>query len=378
MGCVPELRFKKFSKKWEKKKLEEIADINPKSENLPDSFIYIDLESVENGLLKQKNQIFKENAPSRAQRILEIEDILFQTVRPYQKNNLFFNFDDSFYVSSTGYAQLRAIENPNFLFQIIHKETFVNEVLKRCTGTSYPAINSNDLKKISLNFPLLEEQEKIANFLSKVDEKIAILEDKLQLWETYKKGIMEQLFSQQLRFKDDEGNSYPDWEEKKLGTVCEIQMGQSPSSKNYTENPEDIILIQGNADLIKGRVVPRIFTTEITKTSKPDDIIMTVRAPVGDLAINEFNACIGRGVCSINANEFIYYLLDHIKEKKLWGKFSQGSTIDAVSSKDIKNLTINIPSIEEQEKIANFLTNIDEKIQKIANELKNNKDFKEG
>lgn len=155
-------------------------------------------------------------------------------------------------------------------------------------------------------------------------------------------------------------------------------MGQSPSSKNYTENPEDTILIQGNADLIKGRVVPRMFTTEITKTSKPEDVIMTVRAPVGDLAINEFNACIGRGVCSIRANEFIYHLLHHIKEKKVWAKFSQGSTIDAVSSKDIKNLRIKIPSIEEQEKIANFISEIDEKIAKISIEIENSVKFKKG
>ncbi len=168
-----------------------------------------------------------------------------------------------------------------------------------------------------------------------------------------------------LRFKE----FNDDWEENQLGNICKIQMGQSPSSKNYTENPKDTILIQGNADLIKGKVVPRIFTTEITKTSEPTDIIMTVRAPVGDLAINEFNACIGRGVCSIKASEFIYYLLNYVKETNLWVKFSQGSTIDAVSSKDINNLKINIPSLEEQEKIANFISKIDEKIAILEDKL---------
>jgi type I restriction enzyme S subunit len=225
MSCVPELRFKEFNGEWEEKELCEVSNINPNSSDLPDNFIYIDLESVESGILKQKNEIQKENAPSRAQRVLEQGNILFQTVRPYQKNNLFFDYDDDFYVSSTGYAQLRAIDNPNFLFQIIHLGKFVIEVLKKCTGTSYPAINSTDLKKIKVNIPKLEEQEKIANFLSKIDEKITILENKLELWNSYKKGVMQQLFSQQLRFKDENGNSYPDWESFELNKIADTFTG---------------------------------------------------------------------------------------------------------------------------------------------------------
>ncbi|MDR3223709.1 MAG: restriction endonuclease subunit S, partial [Methanobrevibacter sp.] len=165
-------------------------------------------------------------------------------------------------------------------------------------------------------------------------------------------------YKPKLRFKEfTEG-----WEEKELGDISEITMGQSPSSKYYTENHDDTILIQGNADLICGNVVPRIFTTEITKKSDPNDIIMTVRAPVGDLAINKFKACIGRGVCAIKSHFFIYFFLQHFKLENKWVKYSQGSTIDAVSSKDIKNLKIRIPSIKEQEKIAKFLSKVDEKI----------------
>ncbi|MDR2967940.1 MAG: restriction endonuclease subunit S [Methanobacteriaceae archaeon] len=178
----------------------------------------------------------------------------------------------------------------------------------------------------------------------------------------------------ELRFKEFSG----EWKRNHLGNICKVQMGQSPSSKNYTENPKDTILIQGNADLIKGKVVPRIFTTEITKISESNDIIMTVRAPVGDLAINEFNACIGRGVCSIKANEFIYHLLHHIKERNLWAKFSQGSTIDSVNSKDINNLKIKIPLKEEQDKVANFLSKIDEKIAILEDKLQLWETYKKG
>ena len=140
-------------------------------------------------------------------------------------------------------------------------------------------------------------------------------------------------------------------------------MGQSPPSSKYTENEFDTVLIQGNADLINGKVVPRIYTAEVTKTAEPGDIILTVRAPVGDLAINEFDSCIGRGVCSIKGNKFIYYFLQTLKDKHVWERLSQGSTFEAINSNDIKNLKIKIPSEKTQKSISNFLTLIDTKIE---------------
>ena len=92
-------------------------------------------------------------------------------------------------------------------------------------------------------------------------------------------------------------------------------MGQSPDGINYTEDPTDNILIQGNADLKDGKVVPRIWTTQITKTAKPNDIIFTVRAPVGEVAKNAYNAVIGRGVASITGNNFLYQTLKKMKEQ---------------------------------------------------------------
>ena len=151
------------------------------------------------------------------------------------------------------------------------------------------------------------------------------------------------------------------WDFKKLGNLCKITMGQSPSSSNYSENKDDTILIQGNADLINGKVVPRVYTSEITKISKPGDIILTVRAPVGDLAINEFDSCIGRGVCSIEGNKFIYYFLQSLKDKHMWEKLSQGSTFESINSNDIKNLKVKMPSNETQKLISSFLTSIDNK-----------------
>ena len=178
---------------WEETSLGKIAKVNPKSSFLPDEFIYIDLESVEKGVLLKETTIFRNEAPSRAQRVLDKGDILFQMVRPYQRNNLFFNKDGS-YVASTGYAQIRTNENAQFIYQALQLNSFVDEVMNRCTGTSYPAINSSELAIISIIIPCLKEQTKIANFLTALDEKIALVEKQLHGTKQYKKGLLQQLF----------------------------------------------------------------------------------------------------------------------------------------------------------------------------------------
>ncbi|CAI1686099.1 EcoKI restriction-modification system protein HsdS [Serratia quinivorans] len=178
---------------WELKLISDIAIVNPKSKTLPTEFIYIDLESVEKGILKKENLIYKDNAPSRAQRLLQLGDVLFQLVRPYQNNNYLFLLSGN-YVASTGYAQLRAKYCSKFLYQLLHLESFISEVMNRCTGTSYPAINSSDLASIEVGVPCELEQIKIANFLCAIDEKIAtkkIERDKLKTW---KQGLLQQMF----------------------------------------------------------------------------------------------------------------------------------------------------------------------------------------
>ena len=179
---------------WEEKKLREVIDVNPRTDRLPDKFIYIDLESVNSGRLLSERLVNKIEAPSRAQRLLNKNDILFQTVRPYQRNNFYFDRDGD-YVASTGYAQLRYRECPQFIYQLIHTDDFVNKVLDYCTGTNYPAISSNDLGKIVIGAPgSLEEQQKIATFLTALDDKIKVEQTRLTAAKQWKKGLLQRMF----------------------------------------------------------------------------------------------------------------------------------------------------------------------------------------
>ena len=201
-GCMQQLFTQKLRFKddqgndfpdWEEKKLGDVCEINPRSSALPEVFLYIDLESVSQGQLAAAKLVEKRDAPSRAQRLLEPQDILFQLVRPYQKNNYFFD-NPKIHVASTGYAQLRASKNPFFLFQLVHEQGFVNRVLERCTGTNYPAINSNDLAKVAIRIPHPDEQQKIADFLSAIDAKISLIADELSAAQNFKKGLLQQMF----------------------------------------------------------------------------------------------------------------------------------------------------------------------------------------
>ena len=192
-----QLRFKADDgsefREWEEKELKDIAEINPKSKKLPESFIYIDLESVEKGQLLLQKNIELQDAPSRAQRLLAKGDVLFQMVRPYQQNNYYFNLSGE-YVASTGYAQIRTKLDSKFIYYALHEKTFLDEVMNRCTGTSYPAINSSDLSSIEILIPCLEEQTKIANFLSSIDQKIEVVAQQIEQAKQWKKGLLQQMF----------------------------------------------------------------------------------------------------------------------------------------------------------------------------------------
>ena len=190
----PKRRFKGFTDDWEQRKLGEIASINPRTE-LPNSFKYVDLESVIGTNLIGCKKIEKENAPSRAQRLASFGDIFYQTVRPYQRNNYLFEKDDDDVVFSTGYAQLRSELDSYFLFTLIQTDSFVRKVLDNCTGTSYPAINSSELGKILISVPQDKlESHQIGTVFRILDNVITLHQRKLEKLKNLKAAYLNEMF----------------------------------------------------------------------------------------------------------------------------------------------------------------------------------------
>lgn len=379
---TPTLRFPDFSDEWEKRKLQEVATVNPSNSKLPDEFFYIDLESVEKGVLLKKKIQRKETAPSRAQRLLEKNDVLFQTVRPYQQNNYFFELNGS-YVASTGYAQFRTKQIPKFLYQYLHTKKFLNNVLVRCTGTSYPAITGNELKKIRINIPSLPEQQKISSFLSSVDAWIENLRAQKKNLEDYKKGLMQKIFSQEIRFKDENGEEFTEWEEKVFKYVAKFFSGGTPESTNrayYT----------GNVPFIKSGEICSLntaqFITEdaIAKSSAKkvnigDLLYALYGATSGCVAISCISGAINQAVLCIRTDQDKRWLYNYLSYQKgrLLAKYLQGGQGN-LSADIIKNIKIDFPIINEQQMIAEFLTSIDNLIKNKQQQITSSEQWKKG
>ncbi|WP_240145563.1 restriction endonuclease subunit S [Amedibacterium intestinale] len=209
---------------------------------------------------------------------------------------------------------------------------------KQGAGSSQLNISRGSVENFEVLLPHKDEQKKIGKYLSSIDNLITLHQRKYNLCNKVKVYA---------------------WEQRKLGDVAQITMGQSPAGSTYSDVPSDYILVQGNADLENGWVKPRVWTTQITKQAYIGDLIMSVRAPAGAMGKTSYNAVIGRGVAAIKGNEFIYQLLVKMDKEGYWKKDSTGSTFESLNSESIKNAEIKLPSNEEQTVIGTYFEQLD-------------------
>lgn len=181
---------------WEEKKFGDICVINPKTEEVEDEFLYMDLGSVDHGDWEEPEVMIKSKAPSRAQRVARVGDVFFQSVRPYNQGHFHYSEKkDKQVVASTGYIQIRMKNcDSGFIYQILYDAHFNQEVSIRCTGSNYPAINADDFSEIVIAYPCVEEQRKIADCLSSLDDVINQIQAELSAWKEFKKGLLQQMF----------------------------------------------------------------------------------------------------------------------------------------------------------------------------------------
>ncbi|HCH7446782.1 restriction endonuclease subunit S [Escherichia coli] len=241
------------------------------------------------------------------------------------------------------------------------------------TATAVPHISPNDIKQFSLLLPPIAEQKKIAQILSTWDKAISVTEKLLANSQQQKKALMQQLLTGKKRLLDENGVRFSgEWCTCTLSEVAHIIMGSSPKSEAYNDNGLGLPLIQGNAD-IKCRVsCPRVYTSDITKECTPGDILLSVRAPVGTVALSQHKACIGRGISAIKSKRkmsqsFLYQWFLWFEPK--WCYLSQGSTFESINSDDIKTLKLSVPNFEEQQKIAAVLSAADAEISTLEKKL---------
>jgi type I restriction enzyme, S subunit len=230
------------------------------------------------------------------------------------------------------------------------------------------------LLNIPLALPPLLEQRAIAGALSDVDALLGAQEALLAKKRDLKAAAMQQLLTGETRLPGFTG----EWVTKKLGEIAIIVMGQSPSSSNYNTVGTGLPLIQGNADIKDRKAIKRIFTTQLTKRGISGDILMSVRAPVGEISRTEFEVCLGRGVCAVRFNnDFLYHFLVYIEPT--WAKHSKGSTFDSVNSSDVKSVELCLPAnASEQNAIAAVLSDMDAEIAALEAQRDKTRALKQG
>ncbi|EOU1115637.1 restriction endonuclease subunit S [Clostridium perfringens] len=379
---VPKLRFKGFEDEWKKYELDDIAMIskskyNPTKSNKTYKCIELEHIAQEDGRIlgyvnsKEQNSIKNK---------FDSGDILFGKLRPYLKKYWISNFEG---VCSSEIWVLKARKISNsFLYRIVQSEKF-NNIANVSSGSKMPRADWNYMSSTIFLVPKLNEQEKIANFLSKVDSIIEKQEKKVQYWNSYKKGMMQKIFSQKIRFKDENCRDYPEWEEKKLGS-CFLE-------RSITNNNELELLsvtinngVKKRSD-IEGKDNSSDDKSNYKLVEKNDIVYNSMRMWQGASGVSSYRGIVSPAYTILipqnNVNSYFFaYLFKLEKVINEFRKFSQGLTSDTWNLKYplLKGIRVKVPCLEEQTKIANFLSNIDNIIDKESKKLEELRQWKKG
>ena len=244
---------------------------------------------------------------------------------------------------------------PQMINQIDRQSYGVTDFRKRLYWDSFAPIGCI--------LPPIEEQQKIAAILTTQDKVIELKEKRLAEKQRQKKYLMHRFFV------DANGKKI------RLGQIANVIMGQSPSSTSYNGQMEGMPLIQGNGDIEGRNTHPRMYTTQPTKICKKGDILISVRAPVGSVSRSSMNACIGRGMCAVDAGiyqNYVYQYLIYFEGK--WGKVSQGSTFESISGDEIRKLKTLIP--DNMQHIEKILSTADREIELLQQDIEQEKQKK--
>ncbi|SCU10360.1 type I restriction modification DNA specificity domain protein [Staphylococcus aureus] len=253
-----------------------------------------------------------------------------------------------------------------FLYYFIQTKRY-SDVASKSAGSKMPRADWGLIENIRVYFPELCEQQKIGEFFSKLDRQIELEEQKLELLQQQKKCYMQKIFSQELRFKDDNGNDYPEWEEKKLGELSQIVRGASPrpiKDPKWFNKESDIGWLRisdvtdQNGKIYHLEQKLSIEGQEKTRVLLTTHLLLSIAASIGKPVMNFVKTGVHDGfLIFLNPKFnifFMYYWLDYFKEK--WSKYGQPGSQVNLNSEIVKSQTLNMPSNHEQEKVGLFFS----------------------
>ena len=288
-------------------------------------------------------------------------------------------------VDTLFYSKPKLKQNPKFQYYLFQNINW--KIYDESTGV--PSLSASTIEHINRFIPTYAEQEKIASFFSTIDKKIENLANTITSLENQKKGLLQQILSQKLRFKDENGNNYPNWEKKKLGDICKFTGGGTPSTsilKYWNGTIPWISSSDLQTNTIHKIKISRYITNEAvsnssTKIIPKNSILIVSRVGVGKVAISNCVLCTSQdftNITEINGNTTFYAYLLKYKMEQLTQN-TQGTSIKGITTSDIKNIKLIVPIEQtEQTKIADFLSEFDRKLDNQKAQLEHWQQIKKG
>lgn len=377
---VPELRFPEFSEEWEAKKLGEIAEfkngINKDKSDFGTGIPFVNLMDVfgKNIISNDNFSLIKANKNEIENYSLRKGDVLFirssvkrsgvgQTV--IVKESLTNTIYSGFLIRMRDKYNILAENYKRYYF---YNNSFRKQILKKSTSSANTNINQEELSKLIIKFPSFTEQQKIGDFFSKLDRQIELEEKKLALLEEQKKGYMQKIFSQELRFKDENGEEYPEWEKKLIKNIAKTYSGGTPDSKNSNYYNGNIPFIRSgeiNKYITELNVNELAIRSSSARLVEKGDILYALYgATSGEVSISKINGAINQAVLCIKTNQDNFYVYSFLVNNKvsIVNRYIQGGQGN-LSANIINNLIIQLPIKTEQIKISGLLSTLDNKIE---------------
>ena len=406
-GHIPQLRFPEFGKRWDKETIGGISkifgrigyrgytvqDIVSKGEGAialsPSNFINNQINTIKSTYISW----FKyEESPEI--KILDGDILFVKTGSTYGKTAFVSNIKEK----ATINPQIVVLKNISisnkFLGYIVTTQTIKKQIEQIVVGGAIPTMSQKELSKMEFSLPAKPEQQKIAAFLTAVDSKIEQLSKKKALLGEYKKGLMQQIFSQEIRFKADDGSDFPDWEEKKLGNISNVSKLAGYEFTKYIKYQDtgSIIALRGlniKKNKLDLSVVKFIDNSDFSRLNRSklfiDDLMFTYIGTIGEVALidEDDKYYLAPNVSRIRFNNEVclprfaiqYFNREVFKQGEI-KKYVSSSSQPALTMGNVRLFILNLPTKPEQQKIANFLSSIDSKIEQVGEQLDKSKQFK--
>lgn len=404
MNKVPKLRFPEFEGEWEEKKLGDISNICDGTHQTPKytdrGVKFVSVENI-NDIYKGNKYISEEEYNKNFKIKPQLNDIFMTRITAGEIGATAIvdkEEDLAYYVSVALIRPDNKKVNSYFLTKYISSKYFKRELNKRIIHVAFPKkINLGDISECSVSLSRVEEQEKIASFFSLIDKKIEKQQQKIEALQDYKKGMIQKIFSQEIRFKDENGNDHPEWKEMELNKLGDTYSGLSGKTKenfgigdaqyiiyknvftNILAMSEltELVEIDNNESQNKVMKGDLLFTTS-SETPNEVGMVSCWNHDIDDMYLNSF--CFGYRLFDKEKYSpiFMAYLLRSEKYRKKIFILAQGSTRYNISKKELMKIMVAMPQINEQNKIVGFLLNLDRKIEKEQEKLEQLNQFKKG